>query len=74
MDFTLSEELKVFQSGIRDFVKKNVTREYIRECDNEAKFPKKIWDEMVKAGYMGLIVPEESHRFCALYPLIAMPV
>ena len=59
MDFTLSEELKVFQSGIRDFVVKEITREYIRECDDKAEFPQLIWDEMVKAGYMGLIVPEE---------------
>src|SRR4030042_3934736 len=59
MDFTLSEELKVFQSGIRDFVMKEITRDYIRECDDKAEFPQLIWDEMVKAGYMGLIVPEE---------------
>jgi acyl-CoA dehydrogenase len=59
VEFTLSEELKVFQSSIRDFVVKEITREYVRECEDKAEFPNLIWDKMVKAGHMGLIVPEE---------------
>lgn len=59
VDFNLSDEHKQFQSGVRNFVEKEITREYVRECEEKAEFPQRIWDKLVEAGYMGLIVPEE---------------
>ena len=59
MDFSLNDEQRLFQSSIRNFVEKEVTREYIRECEDKAEFPQRVWDKMVEAGFMGLIVPEE---------------
>jgi len=59
LDFSLSDEHKLFQSGIRNFVEKEITRDYIRECEDKSEFPQRVWDKMADAGYMGLIVPEE---------------
>jgi alkylation response protein AidB-like acyl-CoA dehydrogenase len=57
MDFELSEEQKMFQTMVRDFVAKEVTP-YAAEWDESEKFPFDTIKKMAGAGIFGAGLPE----------------
>jgi 3-oxocholest-4-en-26-oyl-CoA dehydrogenase beta subunit len=60
MDFTLSETQKMLRTVARDFLKLNCPGKLVREIAKDEKgFPPRLWQEMSKMGWMGLIIPEE---------------
>jgi hypothetical protein len=59
MDFRLSEEHLMYQNALRGFLKKEATKEYIRECDKEQKFPENVYRAAVAAGLVGVLIPPE---------------
>lgn len=59
MDFELSEEQKMFKQSISDFLEREVPRGYTRECEEKDEYPYAIWEKLAKAGYCGILVPEE---------------
>ena len=58
MDFELSEEQKLFQKSMRDFVEKEI-RPLARETDAQGRFPWETIRKMAAMGMLGLPVPEE---------------
>ena len=58
MDFSLSEEHLMYQTALRDFLKKEA-RGCIRQCDKERIFPAKTYQAAVAAGLVGVLIPEE---------------
>lgn len=59
MDFEFTQEQKAMRDGIRDFVKKECPREYLRQLDEKEEYPYGVWAELAKKGWLGLAVPEE---------------
>lgn len=58
MDFSLPEDVKVFQKAIRDFVKKEIEPAADR-IDKEEMFPAEIIRKMGELGYLGIPFPEQ---------------
>jgi acyl-CoA dehydrogenase len=59
MDFGLSEEQSLLKDTVRKFMNKECTRDYIRECSENNRFPTELYDKMVKQGWMGIVFPEK---------------
>jgi len=58
MDFSLSEEHKMFRDTVRKFAEKEIAP-LIEEAEREQKFPKELIARAHKAGIMGVGFPEE---------------
>ena len=58
MDFTLSEEQKIFQTTIRDFAKREL-QPIAQSLDESEDFPFESLKQLGKLGVTGLTVPEE---------------
>jgi len=56
-EFTAEQEL--FRSTIREFCEKEISREYVRECDREHRAPKELYDKLAAQGWLGINIPEE---------------
>ena len=58
MDFSFTEEQKMWRKMLQDFTEKEAGREYTRQCDLEKHYPQELWDAGVKQGFPGLLIPE----------------
>jgi alkylation response protein AidB-like acyl-CoA dehydrogenase len=58
MDFSLSEEHRMFQRAIRDFAEKEIGP-LIEEAEEKEEFPVELFPKMGKLGYLGIRYPEE---------------
>lgn len=58
MDFNLTKEQTMIRKMVRDFAEE-VIKPRATDIDKEAKFPKDIFDEMGKLGFMGIPFPEK---------------
>ncbi|GAA0949508.1 acyl-CoA dehydrogenase family protein [Actinocorallia libanotica] len=58
MDFSLSEEQKMFRDTLRDFVNKEI-RPVAQEWEASGRYPTEIVEGMKELGLFGLTVPEE---------------
>lgn len=59
MDFILNEEQEMIKNSIREFMEKECPREYVRQHDEEEKFPSDLFDKMARMGWLGLPFPEK---------------
>lgn len=53
-----SDEHRMFGETVRAFVTKEVTREYVRRCDEGRIFPYEVYRKMAAEGWFGLGLPE----------------
>ena len=58
MDFSFTEENKLFQKTIREFCEKNI-EPISKKIDQEEYFPKDLYKKMGKMGLMGMTVPQK---------------
>ena len=58
MDFSLSDEQKLFQRIIREFCEKEI-KPIAEKIDQEEYFPKDLYKKMGKMGLMGMTVPQK---------------
>ena len=58
MDFSLTEEHKMFRATLREFVDREI-RPVAREWEKDGTYPTPIVETMKKMGLFGLTVPEE---------------
>ena len=58
MDFSLTEEQKVFQKTVREFCEKEL-KPIAAKIDREEYFPKELYRKMGKLGLLGMTVPKE---------------
>ena len=58
MDFTLTEEQKLFQKTIREFCEKNI-KPIASKIDQEEHFSKELYKKMGQMGLMGMTVPQK---------------
>lgn len=59
MDFRFTDEQKLWQDTIHDFMDREVGREYTREHDAARQFPDEAYKKFADRGWLGLLVPEE---------------
>ena len=58
MDFEFTEEQKMFQAMVRDFVAKEITPSSA-QWEEEEKFPWEVWRKMAELGICGVAMPKE---------------
>lgn len=58
MDFSLTEEQRIFQQTISEFAKKELTP-YVAEMEATDRFPKEVFAKLGGLGFMGIHFPEE---------------
>ena len=58
MDFSLTEEQKLFKKTIREFCDKNI-KPLSEKIDKEEYFPEDMYKKMGKMGLMGMTVPQK---------------
>jgi alkylation response protein AidB-like acyl-CoA dehydrogenase len=58
MDFTFTEEQKLFRQSVVEFAQKEILPG-AAERDEEARFDRDVWDKAAEFGLMGLPYPEE---------------
>jgi alkylation response protein AidB-like acyl-CoA dehydrogenase len=56
-DFTPEQEL--FRATVREFCKREITREYVRECDRDHRPPTELFRMLGAQGWLGINIPEE---------------
>jgi acyl-CoA dehydrogenase len=59
VDFEFDEELRTIQEWAREFGERACPRAYIRQLDDEAKFPYELYQKMADAGFTAISAPEE---------------
>ncbi len=59
MDFGFTKEQDEIRKAVRGFCKGEFTKEIAYECDQEHKFPEKIWKKAAKLGFIGINFPEK---------------
>ncbi len=58
LDFTLSNEQKLFKKTVREFCEKEI-KPIASKIDKEEYFPKELYKKMGKLGLMGMTVPKK---------------
>ncbi len=59
MDFDFSEEQQMLKDSVRRLLEKEFPRSYARECDEQRRFPRELWNRMAEMGWLGLPLPKE---------------
>ena len=60
MDFSFSEDQKMIQASIKDFLDKECPSDKVRELEESQKgYDPEIWRKMAELGYLGIHLPEE---------------
>ena len=54
-----SPEQEMFREAVRAFCAREITREYVRECDRERRPPREVYDKLGEMGWLGINIPEE---------------
>ena len=57
-DFTPEQEM--FRATVREFCEKEISREYVRECDRERRAPRDVYDKLAAQGWLGINTSEED--------------
>ena len=59
-DHEFTPEQELFRSTVREFCDKEISREYVRECDREHRAPKELYDKLAAQGWLGINIPEDQ--------------
>ena len=57
VEFTPEQDM--FREAVRDFCRREITREYVRECDAERRPPREVYDKLGELGWLGINIPTE---------------
>jgi alkylation response protein AidB-like acyl-CoA dehydrogenase len=57
MDF-LNEEQLLWRDTVARVMEKEITREYVRQCDTDRAYPYEAYDKVAKMGWLRLLIPE----------------
>lgn len=54
LNFELGEQKELLRQEIRRLVDRECPRDYIREMDEKEEFPRRVWEKLAEAGYLGI--------------------
>lgn len=60
MQFELDSEHALLRDMVSDFVRREITREYLRETDESHRFPRELWNRVLDAGLMDWPLPKDA--------------
>lgn len=58
MDFGLSEEQRLLKESVGAFMTKECPVAYVRDCDENERYPSELFEKMAALGWLGIPVPE----------------
>ncbi len=59
MNFDLTEEQRLMRDTLRAFLTRECPIEYVRECDEQERFPIELYEKLAAEGWLGLPIPVE---------------
>ena len=59
MTIEITAEQVMFREAVQAFCKREITREYVRECDRERRPPREVYDKLGELGWLGINIPTE---------------
>lgn len=59
MDFSFTTEQDLLRESVRRFMKAECTRDYVRLCSDNDRFPQELYEKMADQGWMAIPYPEE---------------
>ena len=57
IEFTAEQEL--FRDTVRSFCDREISREYVRDCDRQHRPPTELYNRLAQQGWLGINVPAE---------------
>ena len=57
VEFTPEQEM--FREAVRAFCRREVSREYVRQCDQQHRPPREVYDKLGELGWLGVNIPVE---------------
>lgn len=63
MDFNFTEDQNVLRNSIAEVMKKDITIEYVRQCDEAGEYPYRFYEKAVELGWIALPFPEKYGGF-----------
>jgi alkylation response protein AidB-like acyl-CoA dehydrogenase len=58
LNFSLTPEQEAMRDGLRVFLQKECPPEYVRECDENARFPEELFQKLAALGWLGMPIAE----------------
>ena len=66
MNFDFNEDQNFIRNDARKFLSERCSMEMVREyLDSGSIEPSPLWSEMIELGWLGVVIPEQIHRFNA---------
>jgi alkylation response protein AidB-like acyl-CoA dehydrogenase len=59
LNFELGEQKELLRQGIRKLVDRECSRDYVREMDEKEEFPRRVWNKLAEAGYLGIPIDQQ---------------
>lgn len=59
MDFEISDEQRLMRDNLRTFLTRECPIEYVRDCDEQERFPIELYEKLAAEGWLGLPIPVE---------------
>src|SRR5262244_866716 len=54
LNFDLGEQKELLRQEIQKLIARECPREYVREMDEKEEFPRRVWNALAEAGYLGI--------------------
>lgn len=58
MEFEFSDDQRMLQESVRRFCDRELTKEVLRESDDDEELPSGAWSKMAELGWLGIALPE----------------
>ena len=59
MNFDISDEQRLIRDNLNAFLSRECPIDYVRDCDENERFPTELYEKLAAAGWLGLPIPEE---------------
>src|SRR5712691_2380446 len=59
LNFDLGEQKELLRQEIQKLVARECPREYVREMDEKEEFPRRVWNALAEAGYLGIPIDSQ---------------
>ncbi|MGI9605469.1 MAG: acyl-CoA dehydrogenase family protein [Acidimicrobiales bacterium] len=59
MPIEFTPEQEMFRTAVRDFCDREITRDYVRECDRDRRPPTEVYEKLGELGWLGINIDEQ---------------